>query len=59
MKIQLESQDIGATAQRVVELLKPYLLGREEAKGDLPKEDSLLQDRPEGTVQKGRQGAMV
>jgi len=26
MKIQLEPQDIGAIAQRVVELLKPYLL---------------------------------
>jgi excisionase family DNA binding protein len=32
MKIQLESQDIDAIAQRVVELLKPYLLAREEIK---------------------------
>ena len=32
MKTQLEPQDIDAIAQRVVELLKPYLLGREETK---------------------------
>jgi len=32
MKTQLEPQDIDAIAQRVVELLKPYLLEREETK---------------------------
>lgn len=32
MKIQLEPQDIDAIAQRFVELLKPYLLEREERK---------------------------
>jgi excisionase family DNA binding protein len=32
MKAQLESQDIEAIAQRVVELLKPYLSTKEEAK---------------------------
>ncbi len=32
MKIQLESQDIDAIAQRVVDLLKPYLLARDEVK---------------------------
>jgi len=32
MKIQLEPQDIDAIAQRVVELLKPYLLARDSAK---------------------------
>jgi excisionase family DNA binding protein len=32
MKTQFEREDIEAIAQRVVELLKPYLLGREEMK---------------------------
>jgi excisionase family DNA binding protein len=32
MKTQSEREDIEAIAQRVVELLKPYLLGREETK---------------------------
>jgi len=32
MKIQLEPQDIDAIGQRVVELLKPYLLARDETK---------------------------
>lgn len=31
MKIQLEPQDIDAIAQRVVELMKPFLLRKEEA----------------------------
>jgi len=32
MKTQLEQQDIDAIAQRVVDLLKPYLLARDEVK---------------------------
>jgi excisionase family DNA binding protein len=32
MKAQLEQQDIDAIAQRIVELLKPYLLARDEVK---------------------------
>jgi excisionase family DNA binding protein len=32
MKTQLEPQDIDSIAQRVVELLKPYLLARDETK---------------------------
>ena len=36
MKIQFEPEDIDVISQKVVELLKPFLLLREEAKADLP-----------------------